>query len=193
MKILSIVGLIVLLLFSTSVSASSDDEKAISLIQDFNKQLAEKGLNIAIEKIEFFTIGEGRPDVRIHQTGLRWVADDHRRLADGDKLTYLVDQSDGVTTNGLTNAQTEAAIDNAMGTWQSEKCLKKLDIVKRSDTGTDPDIFDGLMGFGGVGDPFLADIVEAGWLPKAFFEAFGGAGEGDHKTWGVGVEEAPVL
>ena len=41
-----------------------------------------------------------------------------------------------------------------------------------------PDIFDGLLGFGGIGDPFLADTVEAGWLPRAFFEAAGGPGGG---------------
>lgn len=172
--------LVVLLLFSTNASASSGEDQVIPLMKDINKQLAEKGLNIAVEKIEFFTIGEGRPDARIHQTGLRWVANDPRRLADGDKITYLVDKSDGATASGLTSIQTEAAIDKAMDTWKSDKCLKKLDIVKRADTGIDPDIFDAFFGFGGLGNPFLADIVEAGWLPKSFFDAVGGPGEGDH-------------
>ena len=93
-------------------------------------------------------------------------------------ITYLVDQSDGATASGLTNAQTEAAIDRSMNTWQANSCLKKVDIVKRADTGADPDIFDSFFGFGGFGDPFLADITEAGWLPRAFFEAVGGPGGG---------------
>jgi hypothetical protein len=49
---------------------------------------------------------------------------------------------------------------------------------KRADSGEDPDIFDSFFGFGGFGNPFLADIVEAGWLPRAFFEAVGGPGGG---------------
>ncbi len=89
-----------------------------------------------------------------------------------------MDQSDGATASGLTNAQTEAAIDSALDTWQANRCLKKVDIVKRADSGADPDIFDSFFGFGGFGDPFLADIVEAGWLPRAFFEAVGGPGGG---------------
>jgi len=106
------------------------------------------------------------------------VAGDQRRLADGDKLTYLVDQSDGATASGLSSAQTEAAIDRALDTWQANRCFGKVDIVKRADGGADPDIFDAFFGFGGFGNPFLADIVEAGWLPRAFFEAVGGPGGG---------------
>ena len=106
------------------------------------------------------------------------MAGDPRRLADGDKITYLVDQSDGATASGLTNAQTEAAIDRAMNTWQANRCFKKVDIVKRADSGADPDIFDSFFGFGGFGNPFLADITNAGWLPRAYFEAVGGPGGG---------------
>jgi hypothetical protein len=147
-------------------------------MQAINERLAAMGLNIAVEQIEFFTIGGGRPSNRIHQQEFRWVAGDPRRFADGDKITYLVDQSDGATASGLTNAQTEAAIDSAMDTWQVEKCFKKVDLVKRADGGADPDIFDAFFGFGGFGDPFLADITNAGWLPRAFFEAVGGPGGG---------------
>ena len=56
--------------------------------------------------------------------------------------------------------------------------MSKVNIDKRADNGTDPDIFDFFFGFGGFGNPFLADIVEAGFLPRAFFEAVGGPGGG---------------
>ena len=106
------------------------------------------------------------------------MAGDGRRLADGSRITYLVDQSDGATASGLTNAQTEGAIDRALDTWQTNACFARVDIVKRADTGADPDIFDSFFGFGEFGDPFLADITNAGWLPRAFFEAVGGPGGG---------------
>ena len=154
------------------------DAFVLAQIAKANERLARTGLKIAVEQIEFFTIGGGRPSNRIHQQPFRWVANDPRRLADGDRITYLVDQSDVATASGLSSAQTEAAIDRALDTWQAERCLKKVGLVKRPDTGDDPDIFDGLLGFGAIGNPFLADFVEAGWLPRAFFEAAGGPGGG---------------
>lgn len=154
------------------------DPHVLGLMHAVNEQLAAEGLGIAVEQIEFFTIGEGRPANRIHQQEFRWVAGDPRRLAQGDDITYLVDQSDGATASGLTSAQTEAAIDSSFATWDAEGCLSKVDLVKRADGGADPDIFDAFFGFGGFGDPFLADIVNAGWLPRAFFEAVGGPGGG---------------
>jgi hypothetical protein len=160
-------------------SAGEGDPAVLAKMAQFNEQLRSAGLNIAAEEIHFLTIGRGRPANKIHQTGIRWVAGDARRFADGENITYLVDQSDGATGSGLTNAQTEAALDRALDTWDGSNCLKKVDIVKRADSGADPDVFDSFFGFGGFGNPFLADIVEAGWLPKAFFDAAAGPGGGD--------------
>jgi hypothetical protein len=161
-----------------SSKQQTGDPYVLTAMNDINTQLAAQGLSLAVESIEFFSIGQGRPSNRIHQQPFRWVPNDPRRLAQGIDITYLVDQSDGATASGLTNAQTEAAIDNALATWDAEGALSKVDIVKRADGGADPDIFDSFFGFGGFGDPFLADITEAGWLPRAFFEAVGGPGGG---------------
>jgi Matrixin len=162
------------------VAAQGEGDPAVlAKMHQMNDQLRSMGLNIAVEEIHLISFGQGRAANRIHQTGLRWVAGDPRRLADGDNITYLVDQSDGATASGLTNAQTEAALDRAMVTWDNSQCFDKVDIIKRADSGADPDIFDSFFGFGGFGNPFLADIVEAGWLPRAFFEAVGGPGGGD--------------
>jgi len=158
--------------------AQEGDPAVLARMQRINQELRARGLGIAVEQIEFFTIGGGRPANRIHAQEFRWVAGDSRRNADGDKLTYLVDQSDGATASGLSSAQTEGAIDRALDTWQANRCFGRVDIVKRADSGEDPDIFDSFFGFGAFGNPFLADITEAGWLPRAFFEAVGGPGGG---------------
>ena len=174
-------GCLVGLLFGLAPNAGraqEGDPKILSKMQQINTQLRSRRLNLAVEQIEFFTIGGGRPSNRIHQQSFRWVANDERREAQGQDITYLVDQSDGATASGLTNAQTEAAIDASLGTWDASRCFEKVDLVKRADAGADPDIFDSFFGFGGFGDPFLADIVDAGWLPRAFFEAVGGPGGG---------------
>jgi len=94
----------------TLTQSGGGDPEVLARMTAINAQLRATGLNIAVEQIELFSIGGGRPSNRIHQTGLRWVAGDPRRLADGNNITYLVDQSDGATASGLTNAQTEAAI-----------------------------------------------------------------------------------
>ena len=162
-----------------SAQSGEGDPQVLALMNQINGRLAAMGMNIAVEQIEFFTIGGGRLINRIHQQPFRWVANDQRRIADGDNITYLVDQSDGATASGLTNAQTEAAIDRAFGAWQVENCLKKVHLVKRPDNGADPDIFDWYVDFGDYGDPFLADIVIGGWLPRGFFDAFIGPGGGN--------------
>jgi len=179
MRILWVLAFVVTGFPSVAISQSGEgDEAVLARMHQINAELAAMGLDIAVERIEFFTIGGGRPSNRIHQQPFRWVAGDARRLADGSRITYLVDQSDGATASGLTSAQTEAAIDAGLNTWQADTCLRKVPLRKRADSGADPDIFDSFFGFGGFGNPFLADIVDAGWLPRAFFEAVGGPGGG---------------
>ncbi len=158
--------------------AEPQDPALLQRVTQINAQLATRGLNIAIEGIDFFTIGNGRPGIRIHQQPFRWVPNDPRRLADGTNITYIFDQSGGATASGLTAAQTEAAVDAALATWANDNALKKVHLVKRADPGTDITIFDAFFGFGGFGDPFAADIVDAGFFPRAFFEAVGGPGGG---------------
>jgi hypothetical protein len=163
---------------SSNVTFAEDSDE-LTQFEKINLELKQKGLNIAIAEVEYFTIGDARPADRVLQQPFRWVANDTRRAAQGEDITYLVDQSDGATASGLTSAQTEAAIHRSMATWDGIKALKKVDLVKRSDGGGDYDIFDSFFGFGNPGNPFAADIVFAGWLPRAYFEAVGGPGGGD--------------
>lgn len=163
---------------NASAQGGEGDPYVLAQMEKINKQLKAKGLNLAVEEIDFFTLDNARPSNRIHQQEFRWVANDARRLADGDNITYLVDKSDGKTASGLSSAQTEGAIDRSFNTWQADSCLSNVDLIKRADSGADPDIFDWFFGFGRYGDPYLADIVNAGWLPREYFEAVGGPGGG---------------
>lgn len=174
--------LVVLLAVPVAVLAGSGegegDPAILATMRQWNQQLQRAGMNIAIEEIELFTIGEGRPSNRIHQAEFQWVPYDPRRQAQGSDITYLVDRSDGRTASGLSASQTEAAIDRALETWDAQDCLSTVELVKRADSGRDPDIADALTGFGQFGTVFLADIVNAGWLPPDFFEARLGPGAG---------------
>ncbi|MHA2090112.1 MAG: matrixin family metalloprotease [Candidatus Kariarchaeaceae archaeon] len=163
---------------NANTSPTVDETAVLAQMNEINAQLDALGLGIAVEGIDFFTVGYGRSSVRMHQQPFRWVPNDLNRGAQGNDLTYLVDQSDGATASGLSNAQTEAAIDSAMDTWDNLQALRKIDIVKQADPGIDVDIYDFFFGFGGYGYPFAADIVNAGWYPWEFFEAVGGPGGG---------------
>lgn len=169
---------------SLSARAPTDQQDpALQKVLEINAALRAAGSKISVEGVEFFTIGQGRPSIRIHQSGLRFVPGDPRREAAGDDITYLVRDSRGATASGLSPVQSGGAIDAALGTWDGSRALKKVMIVKRGEGANDPDIFDGF--FPGFEDPneasatvFQADIIEAGWRPRAFFETVGGPGGG---------------
>jgi len=161
-----------------AASPGHDDEIVSPVLQQLNDQLAARGLGVQLVKVELlgsFNIEHKGITIidndRHKQLNSHFVPGDTRRNADGNNITYLVDQSDATPNGGLTSAQAEAAIDRAMATWNSVECAK-IPIVKRADSGADPDLIDGLLGFGTVGTPFSADIVQAGWISPAFFDAF---------------------
>jgi len=143
--------------------APSGDLDVLAKMYEINEQLAAQGLNIAVEAIEFFTIGKGRPSNRIHQQPFRWVAGDFRRIAQGDDITFIVS---GAPASSVGNPATGNAIRRAMATWDTEKALKKVNIVERYDPGGDITVFDFYLGVGGFGNRFAADIVSAGFFPS---------------------------
>lgn len=166
------------------------DPEVLAMMRDVNERLAAAGLNIAVEQIEFFTIGNGRPSNRIHQQPFRWRPNDANRLADGINITYMIDQTFATTASGLSAMETTNAIRSALDTWDDEKSLKKVTLVEVADDGNDHTIFDAFFGYGELPDgffcafvdpncPFIADIINAGWYPRQYFEDVGGPGGGD--------------
>jgi len=159
--------------------AQSGTAAILEMMKDINGRLERRGFNVALEEIEFFTIGWGRPRNHLHQTPYRWVAGDERRQADGGRITYMVDQSWGPpTASGVSMEDSEGAIDRSLETWGADACLATVDIVKRPYAGDDVTTFDYFFGFGGYGSPFEADVVHAGWFPRIFFDLVGGPGGG---------------
>lgn len=169
------------LLAPSALLAQEGDPYTIDTMNEYNGGLKAlwMDLGIQVEQIEVLTLGEGRASSRLHRQPFRWVAGDARRGAEGSNLTYLVDQA-GLAGSGLDALEAEGAIDRAMKSWATTSCFSgKAGVVKRADTGADPDIFDGLLGHGGFGDYRLADIVHAGWMPPSFFDDVNGPGSGE--------------
>lgn len=176
---------LILLLVGVSVTSngSANADSGSTIVDKANANLAAAGLGVRVGSVELFTLGRGRPGTRDLQNPYRPVPYDSRRNADGARITYLVRQNLGATSNGLTNAQTEPAIDAAVATWASDSCLANAPIVKRSDPGIDTDIFDELVGVGDTAAPdfgnlYRANEIEAGFRPRALFDVFyPGAGD----------------
>lgn len=174
---------------SLAQSQGTGDPAVLALMQYANERLRARKMKVSVESIEFFTIGAGRPSNRIHAQEFRWVPNDPRRLAQGDDITFMIATNRATTLSGLSAAQTTGAIQRAFGTWSRDAALSKVDLIERAYPGTDVSIFDELIDaraprtrfddFGKEdGNPFLADIVNVGWLPREYFEKAGGPGGG---------------
>ena len=150
-----------------------------AMIDSLNAGLATEGEDVRVLQIEWMTSDEGDGEeagntvfarnVGNKQLGADYAPFDPRRSWNiSDTISYLVDQGDGATNDGLTNAQTEAAIDRAMDTWDAATQCSAAPMVKVADTGADADLIDALLGFGAPGG-FVADLVHAGWVPAGIF------------------------
>lgn len=133
-----------------------------------NARLAAEGANIRVEVAEIILSEDGPHEAgttiyannRQHQLAYHWVADDERRDADGNLITYLVDVS---RSNAWNNPSAPAVInfastlENSFAAWSALSCTG-MQIVQRPDLGGDYSIVDD-----GVGQWWAADIVEAGF------------------------------
>jgi hypothetical protein len=146
--------------------------------QGLNRKLALDGADYVLFKAEYLTSSEsgrlGRTvyfaDVGNKRMDSHWVPGDSRRPwgDSGGGITYIIDGTEAATTSGLTDGQTSAAIENAMGTWDAVRC-STLPLVDFGVIPFDLGVTQALVGLGG----FLglaADITHAGWLPGAFFD-----------------------
>ena len=168
------VGLIALLIPGTlpSVLAQSNPSTAQqiwSAMAAMNAALESAGVNIRVAKAHYLTpndSGEVGQTVIFNDRGnqqfpLQFVAGDPRR-GGRTNITYTIDQTEGAV-DGLTQAQTNAAIIRAMTTWDNVTC-STIPIQQVANSGTDIGIVEFINGLGG--SPLIfADIVHAGWLP----------------------------
>lgn len=126
------------------------------MIDGLNASLATQGEPVRVLRIEWLTSDEGDGaeagntvfafNVGNRQLGADFAPFDPRRSwTVGDDITYLVDQGDGATDDGLTNADTEPAIDRAMATWDVATTCSAAAMVKLTDTGADADLIDFLL------------------------------------------------
>jgi hypothetical protein len=165
-----------------ALAVQDQDAGVHAALEAANLQLEAMGARTRISQVEWVTRTEtGQVGRTVYffrrgnkQLGAHFVPGDSRR--DGrSHIAYLVDQSDGAAVGGLTNDDTEAAIDRAVASWNDVAC-STVPIVKTPDTGVDPDLGDFFFGSGdlgtlNLGPTTVVDIVNAGFVGASFFDA----------------------
>jgi hypothetical protein len=162
----------VVLLVTSGITRAAE---ANAVLRETNKALVAAGADFRVAVAEALATPES-PDFEItiiandrgsKQLDHDFVPFDPRRGGQSN-ITWAVDQTEGTTTSGLSQGQTNAAIDNAMATWQNVHC-SNLPLTRANDLGIDLGVVQNIFAFGGVED-WLADVTHAGWLPGEFFD-----------------------
>ena len=169
------------------------------MLARINARLARARSNVRVGKAELLyeakaynnakTSTEIFANDRTHTLPYEWVSGDPRR--DGRiGVTYVVDPVLRTSAFGLNNlpaieingggfrlstqAELDRYIEEGMQAWRDRRCADAPIARVAVPAGTDPDLLDQLL-LGFPPSPSyaqLADIVQAGWQPPQFFEAY---------------------
>jgi len=161
--------------------AGPQEEDIRAAMQAMNMQLEAMGEAVRVDVVEWIAAsGVGMSGQTVYfnyrgnkQLGAHWVPADPRRGGFID-ISYIVDASEGGTSSGLSDADTTAAINRAMATWNSQKC-SNIPITYFGAPDFDLGYVQWLYGFGGF-PGWGADFTHAGWLPGPFFDAIAPGG-----------------
>jgi Matrixin len=144
------------------------DEALLAVLHDLNGTLRAEWMDLRAQEIELLSSKAKRTGGRLQPRAFRWVPNDPRRVSQGAGLTYLIDESEGLPSAGVTPQQAQLALVRAAGTWGAVPCFNTA-LERRPDPGGDPDLFDAVFGYGELGVP-AADVTFAGFLPSGFFD-----------------------
>jgi hypothetical protein len=156
-----------------------------------NVQLATAEISVAADSAGWQGATTLYANDRTHTLPEAFVPRDPRRGGRAD-ITYIVDQSNEsavsrTATNPqffLTKTQLEPELDASMLRWQNQPTCGAPAVTKVAYTGADPDLIDGIVleDASRIGTPF-ADITQAGWLSRTFFDKL--APNGSHFILGA--------
>ena len=162
-------------------AVTSDSEVSIQgIMNSMNENLEAEGMDYRVFKAEYITAAESdemgaeilAKDIGNKQLDSDFVPNDLRRtwsnnvgpvLTDTDDITYAIDQTADAQpfSPGVSAAEATNAIQNAMGTWDSQTC-SDLALSQNEDFGIDIGYIAFINGLGG--SPFIfADVQHAGF------------------------------
>lgn len=182
--VLSIAFIAALMVPQAASAISEDDIRA--MINTMNDQLAIAGEDFRITSVEYYTeMGDSDNSGQIvyandreKHLGAHWVPGDPNRWG-STEIYWLSDLTVGEShPTGMTEADAQAAIGRAMNTWNTVNC-GTIPLVQWPDFGIDWGYVQYLAGMGGV-PGWYADLTQAGWLSRAFFDWLAPPDGGDY-------------
>jgi hypothetical protein len=180
--------IIAILALMAAPAAAKGKGKINPALAGMNKTLTAMGENVRVSYAEFI-LTEDAPDFGgivfafdrgNKQLGADWIPFDPERFGVRD-IYWATDHVD--QTVWVPWAETDAAIGRAMQTWQDVRC-SSIPLTEVDDWGLDLGYVQYLLGMGGV-PGWLADITQAGWLPRSFFDVISDDGLGGDYILGV--------
>ena len=150
--------------------SSRTHEDLISMVQQANLLLEPYG--IELEKMEYLSADNVGNTVFFNdrgnkQIGSDFLPNDPRNLG-GETVPYIVDGTQAITASGF---NVLSALESVRNTWENVTCSGGLSIpnagVSNFDLGFISNIF---FGYGGSAGYYPGVIVQAGVLPKGFFD-----------------------
>lgn len=157
------------------------------ILDSINRALRARGLRLQVARAEYVLAPTARSPAsgqvifandREKRLSSRWVPGDERRLADGDRLTWLNVDPFMAANTAAGPLEVTPSVEAAFGTWDEQQC-SSLDIVERQWGGTtNPSI---LLDLGGLPvNLFEADISVIGFLPGEVFDSALGPGSSEN-------------
>lgn len=157
---------------STAKSAS-----AAQFMSDVNTALENQGLSIRLNQVEYYGSDGAGNTVFFDNRGNKqldadFVPGDARRGGFTD-IAYARDGTEGATSSGLTQAQTDGAILNAMNTWDNISCSQGLVLTNIGSSPFDLGYVEALVTGGAEGDFFFTDLMHSGFNTTVTDAVFG--------------------
>jgi len=164
-------AVVALLVLPAPSFGQEGDSSTLTIMLSSNDGLRAQGMDYIVQQIDYFRRDGSRASARLYAKDFGWVPGDARRGAVDGSLGVLFDSSNGAI--GTLSAQAVGqAVQRARLTWAGDDCLAGTPLLKVAQPDGDVTVFDGLVGDGGIGDPFAADIVTAGF-PAGLEALFG--------------------
>ncbi|MEB2779593.1 hypothetical protein [Algoriphagus persicinus] len=147
----------------------------VNWMASINESLAAHSLQLG--KIEYYGADGAGNTVFFNDRGNKqldadFVPGDLRRGGFSD-IAYALDGTEGATTSGLSQAQTDEAILRAMNTWDNISCSKGLELTSLGASPFDLGYVEALVTSGAEGSFFFTDIMHSGFNTTVADAVFG--------------------
>lgn len=156
---------------------NSSSNSMVEFMSDINAELLNQGLSIQLDMMEYYgSDGAGNTvyfnDRGNKQLGADFVPGDIRRGGFAD-IAYARDGTEGATSSGLTQDDTDGAILNAMNTWDNVACSGGLELTNIGSSPFDLGYVEALVTGGIEGSFFFTDIMHSGFNTTVTDAVFG--------------------